>query len=90
MKSIISNEKKCFICGSGCVHKHHIFFAANRKISEENGFWVYLCPMHHNMSDCGVHFNKKFEIELKQLCQKEFEKTHSREEFMSLIGKNYL
>lgn len=90
MKSIISNEKKCFICGSPYTHKHHIYGAANRSISEHNGFWVYLCPAHHNMSDYGVHFNKELDLQLKQLCQREYEKTHSREEFVQLIGKNYL
>ena len=90
MKSIISNEKRCFVCGNFCVHKHHIFGGANRSISEKNGFTVYLCPIHHNMSDYGVHFNKALDLQLKQLCQKEYEKTHTREEFMKLIGKNFL
>jgi hypothetical protein len=27
---------------------------------------------------------------LKRHCQMKFEETHSREEFMSLIGRNYL
>lgn len=90
MKSIINNDKKCFLCGSPYVHKHHIYGGGNRKISEENGFWVYLCPAHHNMSDYGVHFNRQLDLQLKQLCQKEYEETHSREDFIKLIGKSYL
>lgn len=89
-KSIIQQEKKCFLCGSPYVHEHHIFGGANRKISEKNGFKVYLCPYHHNMSNNGVHFNKELDIQLKQLCQSYYELNHSREEFMKLIGKNYL
>lgn len=90
MKSILQEDKKCFICGSLQVHEHHIYFGANRKASENNGFKVYLCPAHHNMSNCGVHFNRQLDLQLKQLCQRKFEETHSREEFMKLIGKNYL
>ena len=90
MKSIINNEKQCFICGRLYPHKHHIYGGANRPISEKNGFWVYLCSFHHNMSDQGVHFNKALDLELKRLCQSEYERTHTREEFMKLIGKNFL
>jgi hypothetical protein len=89
-KSIIQNEKECFLCGNPTVHEHHIFGGANRKISEKNGFKVYLCPYHHNLSNNGVHFNKELDLHLKQLCQSCYEKTHSREEFIKLIGKNYL
>lgn len=90
MKSIINNDKKCLICGKTSVHKHHIFFGANRPISEKNGFWVYLCPAHHNMSDYGVHFNRELDTQLKQLCQSLYEETHTREDFIKLIGKSYL
>ena len=42
------------------------------------------------MSDYGVHFNKKLDLKLKQDCQRKFEETHSREEFLEIIGRNYL
>ena len=29
-------------------------------------------------------------MQLKQICQRKFEETHSREEFMAIIGRNYL
>ena len=90
MKSILQEDKKCFICGSHYVHDHHVYFGANRKASENNGFKVYLCPAHHNLSKYGVHFNRLLDLELKKLCQIKFEETHTREEFMKLIGKNYL
>lgn len=63
---------------------------ANRKISEKNGFKVWLCAEHHNMSNNSVHFNREMSLILKKLYQKEYEKTHSREEFIKLIGRNYL
>ena len=42
------------------------------------------------MSNKGVHFDKDFDMYLKKLCQAEFEKTHTREEFMEIIGRSYL
>ena len=92
MKSIIQKEKECYICGSkNNLHLHHIFFGtANRKISDENGFTCYLCHQHHNGQLASVHFNKKMDLMLKEICQKVYELRHTREEFMKLIGKNYL
>jgi hypothetical protein len=90
-KSIMQKEKECYLCGTTYnLHKHHVFGGANRPISEKNGFTIFLCAAHHNMSDVGIHFNREFDLEVKRTCQTKFEKTHSREEFMKLIGKNYL
>lgn len=92
-KSILQDEKVCYITGrSDCVlHKHHIFGGnANRPISEREGFFVYLIPHFHNMSDEGVHFNKPLDLMLKQACQRKYEETHTRDEFVAMIGKNYL
>lgn len=92
MKSILQSEKQCYFTGeTGPLHKHHIFFGSGlRKISEENGFWVWLTPRLHNMSNDGVHFNQERNLRLKKACQKKYEETHTREEFMALIGRNYL
>ena len=90
-KSIMSNEKQCFICGALEVHKHHIYHTtANRVVSERQGCWVYLCPKHHNMSDEGIHFNTPFDITLKKYCQQIWEEKHSRDEFIKTFGKSYL
>lgn len=91
----MQNEKVCFVTGiSGeyvFLHKHHIYEGwGNRQVSEDNGFWVWLLPEYHNMSNKGVHFNKDFDLALKQSCQRKYEETHTREEFMALIGRNYL
>lgn len=37
-----------------------------------------------------VHQCREMDLLLKQECQREFEKTHSRDEFMEIIHKNYL
>lgn len=40
----------------------------------------------------GVHGRDghKVDLRLKQDCQRKFEETHTREEFMAIIGRNYL
>jgi hypothetical protein len=90
--SILQKEKVCFITGrTDNLHRHHIYGAANRKISEKYGFWVWLTGEYHNQNKTlGVHFdNVELKEHLQKKCQAKFEETHSREEFMKLIGKNY-
>lgn len=91
-KSIMQRNKECYLTGETWrLHKHHIFFGSGkRKTSEQNGFWCYLTPELHNMSNNGVHFNRELDLQLKQECQKRYEETHTREDFMDLIGRNYL
>lgn len=93
MKSILSNERECYVCGyTETLNRHHIYAGvSNRKQSEKYGCWVYLCARHHNMSDVGVHFNKALDTELKQTCQKEWEKRNgTREDFIRTFGRSYL
>lgn len=92
MKSILQTERECYITGStGELHRHHIYHGTgNRQVSEDNGFWVYLTPELHNMSKYGVHYNDDFDLYLKRKCQREYEKTHSRQDFIKLIGRSYL
>ena len=83
--------KECKVCGTTLnIHRHHIFGGSNRQVSEKNGFVVYLCAKHHNASNEGVHYNKALDLKLKREAQTEFEKIHSREEFIRLIGRSYL
>lgn len=100
-KSIMQDEKCCFITGRTTgLHKHHIYGNANRPISEEQGFYVWLTPEYHNMSDEGVHFNYAFDICLKKMCQFAYETKlvldqgisyeSARDRFMRMIGRSYL
>ncbi len=86
--------KECYITGrTGCLHKHHIYYGTgNRAISDKYGFWVWLIPELHNMSDDGIHNgNKELDQQLKEECQAAYEALgHTREEFRALIGKSYL
>lgn len=89
--SLISKLKCCYVCGTTQnLHVHHCYFGANRNNSDKIGAWVYLCAYHHNGSSAGVHYNHKLDMELKIKAQEEYEKTHTREEFMKIIKRNYL
>jgi hypothetical protein len=83
--------KQCYVCGTTQnIHKHHCFYgSANRKISEKHGFVEYLCMEHHTGNE-GVHFNKKLDLELKTKWQRIYLESHSMDEWMRLIGKNYI
>nr|WP_317365147.1 hypothetical protein [uncultured Blautia sp.] len=89
----------CYLCSmlnNDChkhqnLHEHHIFGGRpNRTHSEEYGLKVYLCPEHHLTGPEAVHKCKKTRDLLRRIGQREFEKTHTREEFMNIFGRNYL
>lgn len=86
--------KRCYLTDAEGVplEKHHIYFGTGlRKISDKHGFWVWLKPEWHRGTQ-GVHGKDghKIDLLLKQDCQRKFEEKHSREEFVALIGRNYL
>lgn len=91
MRSIVSNEKQCYLCGSvRWLEVHHIFNAANRKNSTKYGLVVYLCHYCHNEPPNGVHHNIERMLYLKRIGQKAFEEHYSNEEFIKIFGRNYL
>lgn len=101
MKSILQDWKVCYLTKmvdfpdsmGGKLDKHHVFFgSSDRKISEDNGFWVWLRHDHH-IADAphdSPHNNRAVDLRLKRDCQRKYEESHTREEFMSLMGRNYL
>lgn len=94
MNSIMQDTKKCYETGdTKGLHKHHIYKGnPNKQISEKNSFWVWLRWDWHNGADYGVHgkLGHELDLKLKRECQERFEETHSREEFIQLIGRSYL
>lgn len=75
------------------LHKHHIFGGtANRKLSEEDGMWIWLRADWHNMSDYGVHFNKELDLKLKRIAQKRWQEYYhkTKEDFIKKYGKSYI
>ena len=84
--SILTNDlEHCFICGQSPVDIHEIYGGCNRKQSMIYGFCMPLCRKHHSE----ITLNNILSNELKQVCQSKFEKTHTRDEFMAIIGRNY-
>ena len=93
MKSLISDNRVCWVCGTIYnLHKHHIFGGANRKKSDKDGCWVYLCGHHHNLSNEGVHFNRELDLKLKRKCETNWLERNGKTEddFIREYGKNYL
>lgn len=90
-ESILSNKKECYICKTTQgLHRHHIFGGYNRKHSEEEGCWVYLCGYHHNLSADGVHHNRLLDLALKGKCQEEWEELNGdTEDFRRIFGKSW-
>lgn len=92
-KSILQDKKECFLTHSTVgLDRHHVYGAANRKISEANGFWVWLNHYRHIADSpyATPHNNREVDLYLKRACQKKYEETHTREEFIRLIGRSYL
>jgi hypothetical protein len=74
----------CECCGqySERLDPHEIFGGSNRKRSIINNFISLICPK--------CHKDEEKIKELRKKKQEEFEKTHTREEFIKLIGKSQL
>lgn len=94
MESIIDNKKECFRCRTTQgLHKHHIFFGiANRRKSDEDGCWIWLCGKHHNLSNEGIHFDRKFDLAIKELAEQRWIEHYdkSKADFLVRYGRNYL
>lgn len=82
-KNLIKSGK-CDYCHKEFKHldPHEIYGGSNRARSIKYGFVKKLCRK--------CHSNEEIIRQLKIDTQKEFEKTHTREEFIKIIGKSYL
>lgn len=82
-KNIIKSGK-CENCGRICneLDPHEVYGGSNRKRSILNNFVKKLCR------EC--HSSEKVITRLRKETQKEYEKNHTREDFIKLIGKSYL
>lgn len=88
--SLLQEGKRCYICGAEYgLHKHHIFFGPNRKLSDQDGCVVWLCRAHHTGPQ-GVHFNRDLDLKLKWECQQAWQELNGTEEdFIKKYGKSY-
>lgn len=97
MKSILQKDNTyCYYCGRNGngdpLEKHHIFGAANRKKSEQDGLFVWLCGDRcHRNGERAVH-RDKFTMRLfHEIGQKAWEEHYgTRKDFMKRYHKNYL
>ena len=92
-KSIISEERKCYICGSArWIEIHHVFGGGDRKKSEIYGLTVPLCHYCHNEPPYGVHQNKEIRQKLQSFAQKKAMAHYgwSTEDFRREFYKNYI
>lgn len=95
---VVRKKGTCFLCvklhgdyTEKYTEEHHVFFGNGlRDISEQNGFTCDLCLGHHREGPEAVHRNQEIREYLCSIFQEKYEKTHTREEFMKLIGRNYL
>ena len=97
-------EGECFLCARlerfpkyhRNLEAHHIFFGCNHAQSDLYGFLINLCPHHHRGDEQGdkdsVHSEDKNDYAdyIRRWAQVEYEKTHSREEFMQIFGRSWL
>lgn len=85
------DTKQCWVCGTTQnLHLHHIYYGPNRKISDKQGFTAYLCIEHHTGLS-GVHLNIENDLKLKKACEQWYlDNGHTKEEFIKLIGHNYI
>ena len=88
MKSILQDKKVCYFCDAiNYLEDHHIYGGSLRKISEKNGFKCYLCKHCHDEVTAYKNWKNYY---LKRICQEKYQETHTYDEFMKLIGRNYI
>lgn len=97
-KSIIpgSDPETCYLCSRNGVgdplEKHHIFGGANRKYSEQDGLFVWLCGNRcHRNGTLSAHRCADTARTLHEIGQRAWERENgSRDAFMKRYGKNFL
>lgn len=77
-------------CKQPYAHNHEVFFGnGRRQLSIKYHLQKRLCAEHHE-GQFGPHNNREYDLQLKREAQANFEKDHTREEFIRLFGRNYL
>lgn len=88
--SILTEDlEHCFLCGRPCNALHHVLHGARRTIADKLHLVIPLCNDCHTMGAEAVHRNTKLDEKLKAWAQEVYEKSHSHEEWMEKVGKNY-
>lgn len=87
-KSIMQDEKECFVTGSPYgLDLHHVYADPRRKASDKWGCTVWL---RHDVHMDLHQRNTALDRQIKARCQKRFEELYGHEKFMDVFGKSYL
>ena len=88
--TLIADMSYCYVCGrTEPLETHHCFHGtANRRLADEDGMVVSLCPRCHRE----VHRNAELDIRIKQEAQRIWMVRYhgTIEAFRVRYGKNYL
>lgn len=85
--SILTDDlTMCYICHQPKQDLHEVYEGSSRLNSMKYGMVLPLCRYHHQM----IHSNRQLALQYKILFQKEYEKTHTREEFINTFKRNYI
>lgn len=88
------DRQRCYVCmlrdgdfrEKNYLETHHVMFGQGRRSkAEADGLTVRLCREHHYE----VHHDDLCRQRLCAIAQKEYERTHTREEWMKRYKKNY-
>lgn len=91
-KSIIQDEKVCYLTGRGdSLEEHHVFGGANRKLSEKYGLKIYLVRELHRGKD-SIHENRELSDRVKAEVQEKAMEHYGWDidDFRRIFGKNYV
>jgi len=82
----------CEVCEmSPAVTTHEVYYGtANRKVSIKHKFQVKICARCHDAAHYKISVGHDMNMELRKQFQREYEKNHTKEEFIKLIGQDYL
>lgn len=93
-KSLFNEEHNniCYLCHiwNYSLDRHHLLTGVrHRTLADDDGLYIYICRKCHNNLHSSIHYIDKLE-ELKQMAQRKYEETHTRDEFVERYKKSYL
>ena len=92
-ESIMQNDRShCLMCLRAMpLEEHHVMGGtANRKLSEQYGLKVYICPYCHRIGKDAVHKSAERANALKAYAQSCFQLRYPDLDFVKIFGRNYL
>lgn len=85
----------CYFTGSNTVERHHVFYGMGGDKKKPCELYGYVIPLRPDLHPNGVrateYARSVIDLQLKQMCQRDFETKHgSRQEFIRIFGRSYL